>query len=550
MALDLHRHARASLEMRWSFDSDMTASQSNREKVMVDARRAPHGFALATPDQAFQSFVENMQEGAITLAADGTILYANAFFAALVKRLPSQLIGVELRALLLPEYEYTAQDLLRRGLSGTARGTLRLAAGDESIPVQLTLSPLGHGPEPACCCVVFDLRERELFEKVHAEQQAAEQANAAKDRFLAILSHELRSPLNTLLGWAQILRQRGDLDESSRRAIQTIERSARAQAQMVADLLDISRIVAKKLELELDVVDFKSVVEAAVSAAALGRTDKSVELSSELPELDVPVNGDAARLRQIVTNLLNNALKFTPSGGKIRVRLESLEREAVLSVSDSGVGIQPGQLPHVFDPFRQASADLNHRRGGLGLGLAIARQLTEAHGGRIEAHSEGPGCGCTFTVRLPQTPAQALHSQEGAAPGGELRAVRVLVVDDEADTLELTRYLLESAGAVVETADCAPAALSLVDSQRFDVLLSDIGLPGQDGHALVRELRARGYSGEVFPAIALTGYATSADATLCAAAGFQMHLAKPVDARELVRSIARLAASRESNYSA
>jgi CheY-like chemotaxis protein len=204
----------------------------------------------------------------------------------------------------------------------------------------------------------------------------------------------------------------------------------------------------------------------------------------------------------------------------------------------------------VFDPFCQASADINQRKGGLGLGLAIARQLTEAHGGRITAHSDGPGCGCTFTVRLPQPPAQAPQSEEGAAPGGELREVRVLVVDDEADTLELTRYLLESAGAEVETADSAPAALSLLDSRSFDVLVSDIGLPGQDGHALVRELRARGYSGAAIPAIALTGYATSADATMCAAAGFQMHLAKPVDARELVRSIASLAASRASSYSA
>lgn len=519
------------------------------DAVTVHAE-GPRVFTQASPDQPFQTFVESMQEGAITLAADGTILYANAFFAAMLARLPSQLIGVELRALVLPDYEFTAQDLLKSGLSGTTKGTLRLRAGDDSIPVQLTLAPLTHGSEPTCCGVVFDLRERELVEKAHAAQQAAEQANAAKDRFLAILSHELRSPLNTVLGWAQILTQRADLDEPCRRAIQTIERSARAQAQMIADLLDISRIVAKKLHLELDVVDFKSVVESAVSAAALGRTDTSVELASELPELDVPVNGDATRLQQIVTNLLNNAVKFTPSGGKIRVRLESVDREAVLTVSDNGVGIHPGQLAHVFDPFRQAAADINHRKGGLGLGLAIARQLAEAHGGRVDAQSDGLGCGSSFTVRLPQAPVHVLSPVEGAGPGAELREVRVLVVDDEADTLELTRYLLESAGALVETADSAPAALAVLDSRRFDVLVSDIGLPEQDGHALVREVRARGHTGNALPAIALTGYATSADATLCAAAGFQMHLAKPVDARELVRSIARLAATRESSYPA
>jgi PAS domain S-box-containing protein len=520
------------------------------DAVTVHAEGGPRLFTQASPDQPFQTFVESMQEGAITLAADGRILYANAFFAAMVARLPSQLIGVELRALVLPDYEFTAQDLLKSGLSGTSKGTLRLRAGDDSIPVQLTLAPLTHGSEPTCCGVVFDLRERERVEKAHAAQQAAEQANAAKDRFLAILSHELRSPLNTVLGWAQILAQRADLDEPCRRAIQTIERSARVQAQMIADLLDISRIVAKKLQLELDIVDFKSVVESAVSAAALGRTDTSVELACELPELDVPVSGDAARLQQIVANLLNNAVKFTPSGGKIRVRLESADREAVLTVSDNGVGIHPGQLAHVFDPFRQAAADINHRKGGLGLGLAIARQLAEAHGGRVDAHSDGPGCGSSFTVRLPQAPVHVLSPVEGAGPGAELREVRVLVVDDEADTLELTRYLLESAGAFVETADSAPAALALLDSRRFDVLVSDIGLPEQDGHALVREVRARGHTGHTLPAIALTGYATSADATLCAAAGFQMHLAKPVDARELVRSIARLAATRQGSYPA
>jgi len=513
----------------------------------VDARDGPQGLARGGSDQPFRAFVESMQEGAVLLALDGTILYANSVFAAMVGRVPSQLVGLELGELVLPDYEYTAQDLLKSGLQRTTKGTLRFRADGDSIPAQLTLSPLARGPEPTCCCVVFDLRERELIEKADAAQQAAQQANAAKDRFLAILSHELRSPLNTVLGWAQILTQRPDLDESARRAVQTIERSARAQAQMIADLLDISRIVAKKLHLEFDVVDFKSVVESAVSSAAVARTDRSVEIASEMPELDVPIHGDSTRLQQIVTNLLNNAVKFTPSGGKIRVRLESAGGEAVLAVSDTGIGIQPAQLPHVFEPFRQAGTELNHRKGGLGLGLAIARELAEAHGGRVEAQSDGPGCGATFTVRLPQAPAQAPSVAEDRGPGAELRQVRVLVVDDETDTLELTRYLLEGAGAVVETVDSAPAALSLLDSRRFDVLVSDIGLPEQDGHALVREVRARGYSGSVFPAIALTGYATSADATMCAAAGFQMHLAKPVDARELVRSIARLAATRESS---
>jgi CheY-like chemotaxis protein/nitrogen-specific signal transduction histidine kinase len=430
-------------------------------------------------------------------------------------------------------------------LNGTTKGTLRLRNDGDSLPVQLTLSPLEHGSMITCCGVVLDLRERECMEKAHAAQEAAEQSNAAKDRFLAVLSHELRSPLNTVLGWAQILNQRSDLDAATRRAVQTIERSARAQAQMIADLLDISRIVAKKLHLEFDLVDLKTVVESALSAAALSRADKRMEITSELPEFDAPVYGDATRLQQIVTNLLNNALKYTPSGGRIHVRLQAFAGELVLSVTDTGSGIVAEQLPHVFDPFRQAGAELNDRKGGLGLGLAIARQLVEAHGGQIEASSDGPGNGSSFTVRLPQAPAPSLNAVDGGSLGAQLFGLRVLVVDDESDTLELTRYLLETAGAGVETADSAHAALTLLASQHFDVLVSDIGLPGQDGHAFMREVRARGFSARSFPAIALTGYASAADATLCAAAGFQKHLAKPVEARELVHTIARLAAGRD-----
>lgn len=512
------------------------------DALVVEGPSGPAIYTLEGPDEPFRTFVEGMQEGAITISSDGKLLYANSFFADLIGCVPSEVIGRPLIEFVAPDYRYTCRSLLEQGLAHSIKGTLRLLRGVERIPVQLTLSPLNRRESPTCCGVVFDLREREQADAATAARDAAEQANAAKDKFLAVLSHELRSPLNAVLGWAQILGRSSTLDDASRRAVQAIERNARVQAQLIADLLDISRIVMHKLHLEMEVTDLKAIVESSVQAARLGLTasGKNLSIQSRSPEAEVHVYGDTTRLQQVVTNLLNNAMNFTESGGRIDVELALDGESARLTVRDTGVGIAAAQLEHIFDPFHQAAEDLNHRKGGLGLGLAIARQIVEAHGGSVSAASDGNGTGSTFTLRLgpvvtPSFVASAVSSEER-----ELSKIQVLLVDDESDTLDVTRYLLEGAGATVKTADSAAAALEVIQKERFDVLVSDIGLPFQDGFALMREVRARGFGADALPAIALTGYASSSDARRSSAAGFQVHMAKPVDAQALVRAIKTL----------
>jgi PAS domain S-box-containing protein len=516
------------------------------DALVVEGPAGPAIYTLEGPDEPFRTFVEGMQEGAITLSRDGTLLYANTFFAELVGCVPSEVIGRPFLDFVAPDYRYTCRSLIEQGLSRPIKGNLRVLRGNENISVQLTLSPLNRREAPTCCGVVFDLREREQADAANAARDAAEQANAAKDRFLAVLSHELRSPLNAVLGWAQILGRTSNLDESSRRAVQAIERNARVQAQLIADLLDISRIVMHKLHLEMELADFKAIVESAVQAARLtsSANGKLLTIDSSVPEAEIHLYADPARLQQVVTNLLNNAVNFTDRGGRIDVALGVEGENAVLTVKDTGVGIASGQLEHIFDAFHQAAADVNHRKGGLGLGLAIARQIAEAHGGRIEAASDGLGSGSTFTLRIGPVVTPAISQRSSTTVAGELCRVQVLLVDDESDTLDVTRYLLEGAGATVETADSAAAALEVIQQRNFDVVVSDIGLPLQDGFALMREVRARGFAAEALPAIALTGYASTSDARRSTAAGFQMHLAKPVDAQALVRAIKTLSAGK------
>lgn len=516
------------------------------DALVVEGPGGPAIYTLEGPDEPFRTFVEGMQEGAITLSDGGELLYANTFFADLVGSVPSEVMGRPLIEFVAPDYRYTCRSLIEQGLSRPIKGNLRLMRGTERISVQLTLSPLNRRETPTCCGVVFDLREREQADSANAARDAAEQANAAKDKFLAVLSHELRSPLNAVLGWAQILNRSPSIDDASRRAVQAIERNARVQAQLIADLLDISRIVMHKLHLEMEVADFKAIVESAVQAARLGLgvTGKKLVIESRSPEAEVYVYGDPARLQQVVTNLLNNAMNFTENGGRIDVGLSLEDDGAVLTVRDTGVGIAPGQLEHIFDPFHQAAEDVNHRKGGLGLGLAIARQIAGAHGGSINATSDGHGKGSTFTLRLGAVVTPSFVARTTTTEERELSKLQVLLVDDESDTLDVTRYLLEGAGATVQTADSAAAALEVIQTQRFDVVVSDIGLPVQDGFALIREVRARGFGAEVLPAIALTGYASSSDARRSSAAGFQMHMAKPVDAQSLVRAIKTLSGKR------
>lgn len=419
---------------------------------------------------------------------------------------------------------------------------------------------------------IEDITERKQFEaarsQVMLEQAARREAEAAsrmKDEFLAVLSHELRTPLNSMLGWARLLRSRKFDEATTERALETIERNAVAQAQLIEDILDVSKIIRGKLRLSCTSVSLASVVEAAADAVRHQAEAKSIELQLNLNYGTERTWGDPVRLQQIVWNLLSNAIKFTPEQGTVQLSLwvepgtdstdtslhlpKNTPLYAQIQVTDTGVGIHPDFLPKVFDRFRQADSSSTRSHNGLGLGLAIVRHLVELHGGTVQASSQGEGQGATFTVKLPlrKKPRQSDEplGQSTGSPSHPhaqcLEAKHILIVDDEADTRDFLSFALQQYGAVIQVANSATKALELLDNFHPDVLISDVGMPDQDGYALIRQIRAlEARLGGRIPAIALTAYTQESDRRLAISAGFQQHLTKPVEINELVDAIAHL----------
>jgi signal transduction histidine kinase len=384
-----------------------------------------------------------------------------------------------------------------------------------------------------------------MLHRIQQREAELREANRLKDEFLATLSHELRTPLNAILGWTRLLRAGALPPDSSDRALEKVERNAQAQARLVEDLLEVSRITSGKLRLDLREVDLAAIIHAAaesVRPAALAH-----DLTLETTGLDqrLPTIGDPDRLQQVIWNLLSNAVKFTPAGGRVRIGLERAGGTDTLVVRDTGIGIEPPFLPHVFDTFRQADASSTRQFGGLGLGLSIARRLVELHGGTIAATSEGAGRGATFTVRLPVRAAaqppeptqRATLRNELAASAGRLTATTILVVDDEPDALEMLVSVFSSAGATVLAAGSADAALQLAIERRPQVLVSDLGMPGTDGYTLLAQIRETLGADAPHVAIALTAYAGERDRARSAAAGFHRHIAKPLDPMALVEIV-------------
>jgi signal transduction histidine kinase/ActR/RegA family two-component response regulator len=395
----------------------------------------------------------------------------------------------------------------------------------------------------------------ELLMREQTIRAEAEAANRAKDEFLSVLSHELRTPLNAILGWSAMLRQRTLSQDKVLRALETIERNAKSQAQLIEDILDVSRIITGKLRLQVRRVNLVPVIESAIESVRLAAEAKSIRLQSVLDSEAGLLLGDANRLQQVVWNLLSNALKFTPKDGRVEIRLERVNSHAEITVSDTGPGISSDFLPFVFDRFRQHDSTTTRSYGGLGLGLAIVRQLVELHGGTVTVVSPGIGQGTTFTVTLPamiipQPPSdpEPLNSIVETKPRVEasptLEGLQILVVDDEADALELLSTILQNNGAEVIAVASVKQALTIIETatdRSPDVLVSDIGMPDEDGYSLIRKLRQlEAQRGGKLPAIALTAYAGSDDRRQALLAGFQMHLTKPVDAAELVAVVASL----------
>jgi len=410
-------------------------------------------------------------------------------------------------------------------------------------------------------CNIRDITDRKRRDEergllLHSEQAAhaeADAANGIKDEFLALLSHELRTPLTSILGWSDLLVS-GTLDEAAtKHALEIIGRNARAQRQLIDDLLDISRIITGKLRLEVQPIALAPMIESVVDTVRPTADARNIHVQTVLDSLLSPISGDPERLQQIIWNLLTNAIKFTPKGGRVQVRMERIDSHVELIISDTGQGIEPDLLPHVFDRFRQSDSSSTRRHGGLGLGLAIVRQLVELHGGTVTANSPGTGQGTIFNVSLPLL---SVHHELSAVEITPIPVVtnrptdwqlslanlRVLVVDDEPDARELIATVLIGRGAEVVTVESSGEALAALEQQGFDVLVSDIGIPQLDGYGLIEKVRQLPAElGGRIPAAALTAYAGVENRMRALSAGYQMHIAKPVEPDKLASVVANLA---------
>ena len=495
--------------------------------------------------------------GMLSFGDGGEIVFANAQLHHWLQWPEGELHGKPLDRLLSPASRIFRSThffplLKLHGQADEIHLVLRTQAG-EDVPVVVSAVRVQEAGRPAVThCALMRHVQRKAFESRLVEaRQAAEAATVARDQFLAMVSHELRTPLSAIFGWVRLL-QSGKLDATqSQRAIDTIERNARAQAVLIDDLLDISRIISGKLRLSPKAIDLAGVVEAAVDTVRPAAQGKDIDLVCMAERSAGIVHADPDRVQQIVWNLAANAVKFTPKGGRVQVRLMREHSRVCIEVSDTGHGIEPVQLPYLFDRFWQAAGE--HERAGLGLGLSICKSLVELHGGTIRATSEGLGKGAVFTVTFPLAVAASgleagqggrLASTEEPVEVDVLAGVQVLVVDDDADARSMMRMLLEAAGASVRLASSADEALRALEMEGCHILLTDIGLPGRDGLELIRWLRsgtmAQVAHARALPAVAITGQSRPHDRVRLLRAGFQGHLGKPVEPAEVVAMIRAL----------
>ncbi|HTG09787.1 MAG TPA: ATP-binding protein, partial [Candidatus Eisenbacteria bacterium] len=499
--------------------------------------------------------------GIAQLDLEGRFTLANDRLCEMVDRPREHVLVSRLDQFIHPEDAADGRrlltDVIEHGRNQT-REMRWLRPDGTSVWASVSVSSISEGGRPTFAILVaLDVTDRkraeaersELLEREQRARADAERANRAKDEFLATLSHELRTPLNALRLWSGVLRQRPLDPDTLTRGIDTIDRNAALQAQLIDDLLDISRIASGKLRLEMGPIELQAVIESAVETVRASAEAKHLTLLRTLDPDVGPVLGDATRLQQVMWNLLSNALKFTPVGGRIEIGLRQRGDDAEVTVQDTGQGIAPALLPHIFDRFRQGDSSATRPQGGLGLGLAIARQLVELHGGTIRAESPGEGRGTTFTVTFPLTANTRLWARGPAAielsapPGEALRDLAVLVVDDDADAREALAVSFARAGARVSTAASVAEAMAEAARHWPAVLVSDIGMPGEDGISLIERLRRlESVRGGHIRAVALTAYAGEDDRRRMIDAGYDLHVPKPVNTDTLIALLVRLIA--------
>jgi PAS domain S-box-containing protein len=507
-----------------------------------------------------EAILEGTSDAVFAKDLEGRYLLVNSTCAKFIGKPKEQIIGRSDFELYPPETarRFVEADKLVIASGGTQvfEGLATGAGGTQDFRVTKGVVRDRGGRVVGLFGISHDMTERRRAEEERlqrAREQAAraeaEEANRMKDLFLATLSHELRTPLTSILGWA-IMIDDGEVDGAlAREGVGAIRRNAEQQRHIIDDILDASRIIAGKLHIETRPLELSQVVRAAVDVVRPAAEAKGVRLSCDFEPHQGSVSGDPHRLQQVFWNLLSNAVKFTPAGGEVRVEVEQLPTHARVKVSDTGRGISPDFLPHVFDRFRQADSSTSRAQGGLGLGLSIVKYLVEMHGGSVGAHSDGQGRGASFTIDLPLAHAAeprppAAHTREGAddQAAHALSGLRVLLVDDDEDALQLLSILLRRHGVEAASAASASAALAEFERVRPDVLVSDVGMPDVDGYELMRSVRAlEAARGRHTPAVALTAYAAEGDRLLALGAGFDEHLAKPVEPEALLATIAKLA---------
>lgn len=533
-------------------DDQLTVQSICRD--ITERRQAEQ--ALRASEERYRQIVETADEGIWIVDADARTTFVNQKMANLLGYAPVDMLGRKMyefmddEAIAIATANFQEQE---QGIKEQQDFRFRCKDGSYIWTMISTNLLMNDRKEfMGALAMITDVtarkqaeREREqILERERIARAEAERANRIKDEFLAILSHELRSPLNPILGWASLLQNRKVSDETLTQALQAIERNVRLQVQLVDDLLDVSRILRGKLVLTEIPVDMVSIVQAAIETVQLAANAKGIAI--EMPSVDtrMMVLGDASRLQQVIWNLLSNAIKFSPNGGKVTIRMAQTDTQVQVQIQDTGKGISPDFLPHIFEHFRQQDSTTTRQFGGLGLGLAIVRYITEMHGGSVAADSPGEEQGATFTVELPrlqETPTEHRSRPRPHNAAAGLQGLRILVVEDNNDTRDFLKFLLEESGAVAAAAASAAEGLTLLDTLSFDLLISDIGMPDMDGYTLIRKIRERSpEQGGNMPAIALTAFAGEQDRQQTQEAGFQVHMAKPILPNQLIDTILSL----------